>query len=226
MSTPIFPAVGADGKIRENHLPTRLSESALTEKIESTAGSSVTPHIGDNGNWWVGDEDTGVPAEGQDGAPGIGNGVLVEDPPGSGFYVVEEGTGGGGGAGVYKSGVRLLTNADFSTGWAEQTYAPHTVQLWRTDDTVFLSGHVRFVGDPATDNTIMVLPIGLRPLATGAILGLTSTIGQGVARVEVSNTTGRLVAVGSLTANTSYLLRGFFPTSTTTLPTTLPGVGL
>jgi hypothetical protein len=27
----------------------------------------VTPHIGENGNWWVGDNDTGVKASGDDG---------------------------------------------------------------------------------------------------------------------------------------------------------------
>lgn len=31
----------------------------------------ITPHIGDNGNWWIGDYDTGVPARGQDGADGV-----------------------------------------------------------------------------------------------------------------------------------------------------------
>ena len=29
-----------------------------------------TPYIGENGNWWIGDKDTGVKAEGQDGADG------------------------------------------------------------------------------------------------------------------------------------------------------------
>ncbi|KGN95532.1 hypothetical protein HQ39_04540 [Porphyromonas sp. COT-108 OH2963] len=31
----------------------------------------VTPHIGPNGNWWFGDEDTGVPAKGKDGKDGV-----------------------------------------------------------------------------------------------------------------------------------------------------------
>jgi hypothetical protein len=30
----------------------------------------VTPHIGDNGNWFIGDTDTGVKAQGEDGQPG------------------------------------------------------------------------------------------------------------------------------------------------------------
>ena len=32
--------------------------------------SGQTPHIGDNGNWWIGNKDTGVPARGKDGANG------------------------------------------------------------------------------------------------------------------------------------------------------------
>lgn len=31
MTTPVFPAVGADGKIRENHLPTWLSEAEIAK---------------------------------------------------------------------------------------------------------------------------------------------------------------------------------------------------
>ena len=30
----------------------------------------ITPHIGDNGNWWLGDRDTGVKAQGPQGEPG------------------------------------------------------------------------------------------------------------------------------------------------------------
>lgn len=34
----------------------------------------ITPHIGDNDNWWIGEKDTGVLAKGQDGAtPSIGD---------------------------------------------------------------------------------------------------------------------------------------------------------
>ena len=32
----------------------------------------LTPHIGENGNWWIGDEDTGVKATGTDGTNGVG----------------------------------------------------------------------------------------------------------------------------------------------------------
>lgn len=42
-------------------------------KDGSPGKDGVTPHIGDNGNWYIGDVDTGTPArgqDGQDGAPG------------------------------------------------------------------------------------------------------------------------------------------------------------
>ena len=36
----------------------------------ATGENGQTPHIGDNGNWWIGDVDTNVPARGKDGKPG------------------------------------------------------------------------------------------------------------------------------------------------------------
>lgn len=39
--------------------------------LEGTAGDGgVTPHIGDNGNWYIGSTDTGKPSRGATGAPG------------------------------------------------------------------------------------------------------------------------------------------------------------
>lgn len=35
-----------------------------------TGNDGITPHIGENGHWWIGEEDTGVTAEGQDGQDG------------------------------------------------------------------------------------------------------------------------------------------------------------
>jgi hypothetical protein len=34
------------------------------------ARDGITPHIGENGNWWVGDKDTGVQAQGEQGLKG------------------------------------------------------------------------------------------------------------------------------------------------------------
>lgn len=39
----------------------------------NNTGTAITPNIGENGNWWIGDEDTGVKAQGQDGTtPHVG----------------------------------------------------------------------------------------------------------------------------------------------------------
>lgn len=44
------------------------------EQLEALKGSDghdgITPHIGDNGNWYIGDTDTGVKAQGEPGEPG------------------------------------------------------------------------------------------------------------------------------------------------------------
>ncbi len=51
--------------------------------IDGTNGSDgkdgengMTPHIGENGNWWIGDTDTGVSATGKDGEDGV-DGVTI-----------------------------------------------------------------------------------------------------------------------------------------------------
>lgn len=36
----------------------------------NTGNDGLTPHIGDNGNWWIGTTDTGVKAQGEQGDPG------------------------------------------------------------------------------------------------------------------------------------------------------------
>lgn len=42
-----------------------------TIEIRKSDGlNGITPHIGENGNWWVGTKDTGVPAQGEKGEKG------------------------------------------------------------------------------------------------------------------------------------------------------------
>ena len=44
----------------------------LSEKLENGGGAAgITPHIGDNGNWWIGDTDTLKPARGEQGLQGV-----------------------------------------------------------------------------------------------------------------------------------------------------------
>ena len=44
----------------------------LSEKLENGGGAAgITPHIGDNGNWWIGATDTLKPARGEQGIQGL-----------------------------------------------------------------------------------------------------------------------------------------------------------
>ncbi len=44
----------------------------LSEKLENGGGAAgITPHIGDNGNWWIGNTDTLKPARGEQGIQGL-----------------------------------------------------------------------------------------------------------------------------------------------------------
>ena len=48
-----------------------LHVNASTKELEwAEAGESTTPHIGENGNWYIGSTDTGKPSRGAAGAPG------------------------------------------------------------------------------------------------------------------------------------------------------------
>ena len=74
-----FRAVGIDGKtptfkIDGGNLFVSYDEGATWSDLGTIVGKDgVTPHIGENGHWWIGETDTGVPAKGQDGkAPFIG----------------------------------------------------------------------------------------------------------------------------------------------------------
>ena len=56
----------------------------------------VTPYIGDNGNWYIGDTDTGIVAEGQDGADGAKWFAQADEPQtnvNAGDYWLDSGTG-------------------------------------------------------------------------------------------------------------------------------------
>ena len=52
-----------------NALVKRVDDLDL--KVESGGSDGITPHIGANGNWWLGNNDTGQPARGEQGERGL-----------------------------------------------------------------------------------------------------------------------------------------------------------
>ena len=68
---PLFPSVPQD--VGEKILTVSTEANALAKKAEEAAAAALkaaseasqnAPHIGENGNWWIGETDTGVPASG------------------------------------------------------------------------------------------------------------------------------------------------------------------
>ncbi|MEG0808404.1 MAG: leucine-rich repeat protein, partial [Alistipes sp.] len=47
--------------------------------VKAQGDAGVTPHIGDNGNWWIGTTDTGVKAQGEEGVAGITPQVRIDE---------------------------------------------------------------------------------------------------------------------------------------------------
>lgn len=74
---------GTDGKDGEPGTPGKDGENG-------TPGTDgITPHIGDNGNWYIGDVDTGIKARGEDGD----NGVTPHIGANGNWYIGEIDTG-------------------------------------------------------------------------------------------------------------------------------------
>ncbi len=70
-----FRAIGIDGKtptfkIESGNLFVTYDGENWTDLGQIVGKDGITPHIGENGNWWIGNTDTGVKAEGK--APHIG----------------------------------------------------------------------------------------------------------------------------------------------------------
>lgn len=65
-------------EVIENVLQTTSEENVIEVKTETSVVeihnadglNGITPHIGDNGNWWIGTTDTGVHAQGEKGEQG------------------------------------------------------------------------------------------------------------------------------------------------------------
>lgn len=54
----------------ETVLSIKLTNGSVTSVYIPNGEDGLTPFIGDNGNWWIGETDTGIKAAGKDGAVG------------------------------------------------------------------------------------------------------------------------------------------------------------
>lgn len=64
----IHTAVDENGIVTTDYIIIHDDKSADAGYYEGTGGADgITPHIGENGNWYIGTEDTGVKAAGEDG---------------------------------------------------------------------------------------------------------------------------------------------------------------
>lgn len=71
-------AVSAQGTV-VHPIEDRFIPASVARKTDIPQKDSITPHIGANGNWWIGEEDTGVKAQGPQGDPGPGYELTEED---------------------------------------------------------------------------------------------------------------------------------------------------
>ena len=78
--------------------------------------NGITPHIGENGNWYIGETDTGVPAQGNQGEDGL-DGEDGDTP-----YIGENGNWW---IGLIDTGVKAgASNYEHPTGFEDQPTAP------------------------------------------------------------------------------------------------------
>lgn len=60
-------AVAEDAKRIATSVRNEADQGMFDGKDGADGEDGITPHIGDNGNWWLGEEDTGKPSRGEDG---------------------------------------------------------------------------------------------------------------------------------------------------------------
>lgn len=94
---PKKPAYTADevGALSAETLPEAITTALAQAKASGAfdGADGITPHIGDNGNWYLGNTDTGIKAAGSDGTtPDIKIGTVETLPAGSAATASMEGT--------------------------------------------------------------------------------------------------------------------------------------
>ncbi len=100
--------LGADGRVYD--LVTLLKGAGGSGSTGGSGQDGLTPHIGENGNWYLGETDTGTPAQGPPGQ----NGLTPHIGENGNWYLGETDTGvkAQGDAGGLKLGDGLALSED------------------------------------------------------------------------------------------------------------------
>ena len=119
---------GADGKDGQN------GQNGTDGKDGQNGANGITPHIGENGNWFLAEQDTGVAAAGSDGKDGQNgqngangkDGITPHIGDNGNWYLADHDTGVAANAeAMFMNGIPPFefTNADLSNGILSKTFA-------------------------------------------------------------------------------------------------------
>ena len=162
--TGALDPTSVEGKNGDMYLNTMSSDlfqkvNGNWEKLANIRGEAgeegITPHIGENGNWWVGDSDTGYKAVGEDGTSSTisvneDNGHLVIDGEDTGYAlgITQQG--------LYENLQGIIEYDGGASGFAVE-YEPVTgfeyLNQWEFTTSVF-SGWAGVIGKPESISAI------------------------------------------------------------------------
>ncbi len=162
--TGALDPTSVEGKNGDMYLNTMSSDlfqkvNGNWEKLANIRGEAgeegITPHIGENGNWWVGEEDTGYKAVGEDGTSSTisvneDNGHLVIDGEDTGYAlgITQQG--------LYENLQGIIEYDGGASGFAVE-YEPVTgfeyLNQWEFTTSVF-SGWAGVIGKPESISAI------------------------------------------------------------------------
>lgn len=168
-------------------------------------GGGITPHIGDNGNWYLGDTDTGKPSRGATGAKG-------DTGP--------QGPAGKDGAGMDITGAMVGQIAKISavdsdgvpTAWEAADMPSGGAETWETvADIIVESEDVTYYRWDVSNKTEFVVLVSLTPL-TDSTASVNGTIGLNAAASPWGSNnftiTNNIGSVPSSAKGLSYVVSG------------------
>ena len=115
--TDITGPAGADGQAGKDGIDGAPGEPGKDGKDGQDGADGITPHIGDNGNWYIGDTDTGKPSRGETGPAGQDGADGQDGVPG------KDGSDGKSAYQYAQEGGYTGTEAEFAAKLAQEKFA-------------------------------------------------------------------------------------------------------